>query len=371
MIYFDNASTTPPMQALRDLEIPFGNPSSPHGLGILAERAIADSRRQIADILSCHPSDVAFTSGGTESNNLAIIGFALANRRNSVKILAQSWAHPSILEPLRYVDSEGLAEVEILSAPLSKSMASKLTAEENLVLISQMNHETGDIFDVAGLAADFRRKNPHITVHVDGVQGFCKMPMDLYNVDMYSFSAHKIHGPAGVGGLMVRNTRLMPLLYGGGQERYYRSGTENVEGIIKMAYVIKNLHESQSAYHSQMCEIKSELSKIQDELPGVHVNCIGENTSPYILNLSFDGIKGEILVHLLSEKKIYASMGAACRSRKKEVSSLEAMGFTKERAQSAVRFSFSHMNTVAEACQVREAVAASVAQLRRVLGYRD
>jgi len=356
-IYFDNAATTSTLPFLT--AEPIGNPSSPHKLGLKAERKLSDAREDIAKILNCLPSEIIFTSGGTEANNIATIGFALANRRKEVTFLAQEWEHPSIIEPLKFIQEQGLGNVII--SP-SKEWTN-YNAPTLFAAISHVNNETGDIYDVAAIAQELKAKNPNTVVLVDGVQGFLKEPLNLTNIDMYSFSAHKCHGPTGVGGLMVKkNIRLTPLFHGGGQEYNKRSGTENVAGILHMTEIAKNIQPINPA-------IKSTLAELTTELPDVYINSQTNHTSNYILNMSFLGIKGEPLVHMLSERGIYASMGAACRSRKNTKTMLESMGFTQERANSAVRLSFSHLNTLEEARQAKEIIKDSVTQLRRMLGY--
>lgn len=357
-IYFDNAATTSE----------FGNPSSPHGIGIFAERSLIVARREMAELFGCLENEIIFTSGGTESNNLAIIGFALANRRQGLRAFAAPWEHPSVTEPLRFAHEMGIAETTIV--PHSEILNAK-TSGISLVSISHVSHETGDIFNVRELAETLKKDNPQTIVHVDGVQGFCKEELDLVGVDMYSFSGHKIHGASGVGGLFVRNgIRLLPILHGGGQENGIRAGTENVAGIMQTAATAKQLCATREENRNHVAAVKRELSRLLDELPDVFENSLCAKTSPYILNISFAGIKGETLVHLLSEKGVYASMGAACRSRKKQKSLLETMGFTKERAESAVRFSFSHKNTIEEAAATREIIVEFVSQMRRVLGRK-
>jgi cysteine desulfurase len=355
-IYFDNAATTPPLPFEDEC---FANPSSPHTAGIHAERALNTARAEITGLFSGIKDSqckMIFTSGGTESNNLALLGFALANRRQNISIFAEPWEHPSVTEPIRF-----LAEQQLASPALSSDKA-------DLVSMSHVLYETGDINDVPKIAELLKKENPKVIIHVDGVQGFCKEKSDMTNADMYTFSGHKIHG-AHVGGLLVcGGVRLVPLVYGGGQEFGIRSGTENIQGILQTARAAKILDSSREENRARVSAIKTELAKITEDLSDCVINSLGSETSPYILNISFLGIKGETLVHMLSEKGIYASMGAACRSRKKQKSVLELMGFSAERAQSAVRFSFSHLNTIEEAAAAKEIIISSVKQIRQVLG---
>jgi cysteine desulfurase len=357
-IYFDNAATTPHLPS-EACENALGNPSSPHELGIRAERTLNAARADFAGILGCGANEIIFTSGGTESNCLAILGFAYANRRKNTALSAKPWEHPSVTEPIKFAVEQGLAEESDSSRGV------------RLVSISHVLNETGDLQNISEIAAKLKSENPETIVHADGVQSFCKENINLANIDMFTFSGHKIHGATGFGGLFIRKgVRLVPLLHGGGQESGIRAGTENLRGAIQTAHAAKILNESREKNHAHVSAVKNELRGLLNEMPDVFENTLGAEVSPYILNLSFLGIKGETLVHLLSEKGIYASMGAACRSRKKQKTALEAMGFPPERAQSAVRFSFSHLNTVEEAVIVREIIIECVAQIRRVLGRR-
>jgi len=317
----------------------------------------------MAKILSCTPDEVTFTSGGTESNNLALIGHALASRRKDITFAAQPWEHPSVLEPLKYIKNQGLANVII--APYMEWS----NIEKNIVAtISQVNHETGDINDVPIIAAALKQNKKNVIVIVDGAQGFCKEELDLTNIDIYTFSGHKCHGPAGSGGLMVRNgVRLVPLQYGGEQECKLRPGTENVNGIVHMANSANLLWQNQKANHTHVKTIKEKLAELEVELPYTVINSSGNDVSPYILNMSFLGVKGEVLVRLLAEKGVYTSMGAACHSRKNTKSVLSAMGFPAKNADSAIRLSFSHLNTIGEAVLAKAKIIECVKELRRLI----
>jgi len=356
-IYFDNAATTPPLP-FTDATI-HANPSSPHALGLECERALTQARQDIAKILACNPNEITFTSGGTESNNLAIIGFALANRRRRVTFHAAPWEHPSILEPLKFIDEQGLGQTQI--APPNQW---EYGGDRQLIAISHINHETGDINDIDKIVSSQKRQST--TILVDGVQGFCKEDINITGVDMYTFSAHKTHGPTGVGGLVTQNTRIVPLLHGGGQENKKRAGTENVRGIIHMAQSAKVANKNKNVYHTHVKEIKTIISQLTNELPNTIINSQTSVTSPYILNISFLGIKGEVLVHMLSERGVYVATGAACHSRKKTKTTLEAMGMSREIANSVIRLSFSHLNTMHEAEAAKTIIADCVTQLRKL-----
>jgi len=356
VIYLDNAATTSTISLLKT----YHNPSSPHALGIKAERALRGARKMVTIALGTtgyipSPEEVIFTSGGTEANNLAILGYTLANQRHGASLDCAPQEHPSILAPIRFA-----YEREWASANGS--------CKAHLLSITHVNHETGDINDINTIAAAFKKENPGAVIHIDGAQGFCKEIINLQNIDMYSISGHKCHGPTGTGALWVKKgIRLTPLQYGGGQEDNMRPGTENVSAIIQFSEAAATLTQEMQNNHAHVANLKSILLSLQDNLPDVQVNSHSTNVSPYILNISFLGIKGEILVHALSEKGIYASMGAACNSRKRTPSTLETMGFTREVAQSAIRFSFSPYNTTDETTKAAEIVFDTVNHLRSVI----
>ena len=349
MIYFDNAATTPLCDSAREVLInhDFGNPSSPHMLGLAAERAIKKAARDIGSILSCSGEEIIFTSGGTESNNLGILGAAAAlkfarNRNLNIHILASNHEHPSVAEPLKYLSS--LQGYTVTFAEPS-SFKSHICDETAMICISQVSSETGDIFDI--------KKIFDGVIFVDGAQGFCKVAPPKY-ADIYSFSGHKIRGPMGAGGLMVKKgVRIQPLFYGGGQQQNLRPGTENVPGILAMAAAAKERQD-----HDKILRIKNILSDLGD------INQAAEQASPYILNMSFKGIRGETLTNLLSAKGVCVSMGAACQTGKKKLT-LVNMGFSKERAESAIRFSFSSANTEEEALQAKEIIKECLAELKK------
>jgi len=374
IIYFDNAATTPPLvehlsnhadcaEGSTESQFWFMNPSSPHLGGIKASRALEKSRDKIKNSAGFQSGEVVFTSGGTESNNIALLGHAIAQKKQGMSIFAEPWEHPSTLGPLKYINDEKLATVR-LGAYEDWSIPSKGTV---LITVSHVSHETGDVNDITRITDEVKRHNPEAIIHIDGAQGFCKETIHTCNVDMYSASAHKFHGPSGLGFLYLKKgIRLKPIFFGGSQEFGLSPGTESVGRITTLSNVIASMQSALNKNADAVMAIKSIMSSLASVIPDACINERSQNVSPYILNISFLGIKGEVLVHLLSEKGVYASMGAACRSRKKEKSALETMGFGKERAESSVRFSFSHLNTPEEANTACEIILDSVAKLRRV-----
>ncbi|MCL1998050.1 MAG: aminotransferase class V-fold PLP-dependent enzyme [Turicibacter sp.] len=352
MIYFDNAATTPLTAAARAiLTQDFYNPSAPHALGITAKRAFSGALKGLAEILSCRDDELLITSGGTESNNLGILGaaFALKARHNKrkLRILASLAEHPSVVEPLKF-----LASLPDFTVEFAHQKDWEFCPDTRLVCLTQVASETGDIFVF--------KKPQGVVLFVDGAQGFAKMPFDG-QADIYSFSGHKIGGLVGVGGLMIRKGIVVkPLMYGGGQQRKLRPGTENVAGATALLAAAR---ECLAADLAIIAEIRRILAALSEELPGVCVNQLSDSVSPYILNMSFLGIKGEVLVNALSQRGVCVSTGAACRALKKG-SALENMGFDRVRADSAVRFSFFHLNSVEEAERVGGVVKECVEGLR-------
>ena len=372
IIYFDNAATTPLCNSAREILLQdFANPSSPHALGLIAERAIKSAAKELSNILSCRSDEIIFTSGGTESNNLGILGAAFGlkaarGRNRPMHILATDQEHPSVTEPLGYLAS--LPGFSVTYAAPSKWEA-HICENTAMICITQVGSETGDIFDISLI----KKRFPETVVFVDGAQGFCKVDQQLTGIDIYAFSGHKIHGPMGIGGLMVRKEsglRLQPIIYGGGQQNRMRPGTENVSGILAMAASVKEqtYYKSkieQEQPHRHIKNIKNILITLEHELPDTYINQVTNNVSPYILNMSFLGVRGETLTSMLSDHSICVSMGTACRTNKK-ASALESMGFSRERAESAVRLSFSNMNTEKEALQAKEIIKSCVLALRKI-----
>jgi len=303
---------------------------------------------------------VIFTSGGTESNNIAVLGHVLQHIRQGTALASFPYEHPSILAPIAFAIARSWARGVGMDAIPPQGQV--------LVSVSHVNHETGDINDIAAISAQAKAANPNAIVLVDGAQGFSKEPIPAC-ANIYTFSGHKCHAPTGVGGLWVGSgVRLTPIQHGGGQENDYRPGTENVSAIVQMAGAVKDLCANMAVNSTHVSKIKAEIASLQNILPDVSVNSQGESTSPYILNMSFLGVKGEVLVHALSEKGLYVSMGAACRSRKRARPALQLMGYGAHIAESAIRLSFSHLNTLEEAHTACELIEAEVRRFRKMKG---
>ena len=357
-IYLDNAATTKPVKFKTKI---WGNPSSPHSMGIKAERKISEARERLALFLGVKPQEIYYTSGATESNNIAIQGL------NVDTIITEPWEHPAILEPVRAQQNKK----RIIIDDKKIWMHNMKEYGKCLVCLSHVNHETGDIHDINVLAQTIKEQNPEAIILIDAAQSMCKEVINLTDIDLLSFSGHKFHGPTGIGGLFKREgLHLSPIIFGGGQEKKLRPGTENIHAILHMdaALTAYNAANNRNEGHSEtrLKSLHDKLSKLTEDLPDTFLNHRTETKSAFIINLSFLGLKGETLVHMLSERGIYASMGAACNTRKNEKPALEAMGFPPERVSSAVRFSFSYTTYWDHIERAKPIIEDCVKSLRRV-----
>lgn len=362
-IYFDNAATTKPFPEVMDVVMSvamndYGNPSSKHMKGIEAEKHLRRAKDIISTRLKCKEKEIIFTSGATESNNLAILGATTAKMRAGKHIITSSVEHPSVREPflkleqLGYdvtflpVDKRGIVDLQVLKGSLRKDTV--------LVSVMQVNNETGVIQPLEEIGEIIKSFNSDIYFHVDAVQAFGKtvvIPKNM-NADLLSVSAHKFHGPKGVGFLYVKEgVRILPLMEGGGQQMKLRSGTENVPGIAGLAKAVEMIYREMSENLNKLAELREFFISGISEIEGITVNG-GELQvqAPHIVSATVEGVKSEVLLHALEERGIYISSGSACSSNKPGVSfALTAMGFSKEEADSTVRFSFSYANTKQEA----------------------
>lgn len=354
--YLDNSATTavtPEVAALaaRIMTEQFGNPSSLHRRGFWAERALTEARGQVAAVLRCRPEEVVFTSGGTESNNLALLGAARAARRRGNRIVTTAVEHHSVLAICRQLESEGF-EVAYVSPDAGGVITPESFAaacDEKTVLASCMmvNSETGALHDIPAIAAACRRKNPGILFHADCVQAFGRLEIApaRWGVQLVSVSGHKIHAPKGVGALYVaKGVRLLPPLYGSGQERGLRPGTENLPGICAMGLAAERMNARRVENAAHFTALRQKLITNLSQSPAVCINS-PEAAAPYIINLSVEGIRSEIMIHYLEQFEIYVSSGSACaKGERSHV--LTAMGLPEDRIDSAIRVSMT--DTTAE-----------------------
>ncbi|MDR1209868.1 MAG: cysteine desulfurase [Clostridiales bacterium] len=351
-IYFDAAATTRPCpEALSAAAgAPFGNPSSWHGLGIEADRAIARAAEVIAGMIGADPGEIVFTSGGTEANNTALLGFAARSRGKS--FLLPLGEHPSVAECAARLEKNGFRVIRAAPRPDGtvdpEAFALAVARGTDFAAAITVNNENGAVNDVAALAQAYKRANPLGMFHTDAVQAFGKTPLNVraMGVDTMSLSAHKIHGLKGCGALYIRKGVIVPpMLSGGAQQNGRRPGTENVPGIAAFAAAARKAAENMSETTRRVRAVRDYLAA---NLSGVTVNS-PENGSPYVLNVSFTGVRAEIMLNALSERGIYVSAGAACSPRTRHKSALRYFGLPPEITGSAIRFSFSGGNTLEEA----------------------
>lgn len=354
--YLDNSATTavtPEVAALaaRIMTEQYGNPSSLHRRGFWAERALTEARGQVAAVLRCRPEEIVFTSGGTESNNLALLGAARAARRRGNRIVTTAVEHHSVLAVCRQLESEGF-EVTYVSPDAGGVITPESFAaacDEKTVLASCMmvNSETGALHDIPAIAAACRRKNPGILFHADCVQAFGRLEIApaRWGVQLVSVSGHKIHAPKGVGALYVaKGVRLLPPLYGSGQERGLRPGTENLPGICAMGLAAERMNARRAENAAHFTALRQKLITNLSQSPAVCINS-PQAAAPYIINLSVEGIRSEIMIHYLEQFEIYVSSGSACaKGERSHV--LTAMGLPEDRIDSAIRVSMT--DTTAE-----------------------
>lgn len=378
MIYFDNSATTKPYpEVIHSFSKVsgeyYGNPSSLHGIGGQAERLLTQAREQMAALLKVNASEVYFTSGATESNNLAIKGTAFMHKGRGRHIIATCIEHPSVSSALVQLEQAGF-EVTFLPVDKKGTICIEDVEKEirpDTILLSAMyvNNEVGTIQPIEKIG-ELLKKFPKVLFHVDAVQAVGKVPFDLksWGVDMFSLSAHKFHGLKGTGTLFIREgVKIAPLNSGGGQERNLRSGTENTAGAVAMAKALRLTMERYQKDISSIREIQRELVHGLCEIEGISVHTSLGNAAPHIINFSMPWIKAETFIHALEEKGIYVSSTSACSSKRKKASkTLLAMGVTENLADKAIRISLSFDNTIKEAREFLAAVKQMVSQFRKV-----
>ncbi|MBO5153929.1 MAG: cysteine desulfurase [Eubacterium sp.] len=377
--YFDNSATTRCSDAAvalmqQVLLEDYGNPSSLHMKGVVAEKYIKTATEQIARILKVAEKEIIFTSGGTESNNLALIGVALANQRTGKHIISTSIEHASVYNPLIFLEEQGF-EVTYLPVDAQGMISLEALAEavrEDTILVSLMhvNNEIGTIEPIEDAAKLIHEKNPKTLIHVDAIQSFGKLRIypKRMGIDLLSVSGHKIHGPKGIGFLYVKDkTKIKPIIYGGGQQKNMRSGTENVAGIAGLGAAAEELYQDFDEKIERLYELRQYLVTGMQELEGTTVNgADGRDAAPHIVSVSFAGIRAEVLLHALEERGIYVSTGSACSSNHPAISgTLKAIGVKPELLDSTVRFSLSVESTRDEADYVLEQLAELLPMLRR------
>ncbi|SHH25252.1 cysteine desulfurase family protein [Tepidibacter thalassicus] len=381
-IYLDNSATTKSYREVVDKMIyalteEYGNPSSIHRKGVIVEREIKNVRNEIAKFLGVKEKEIFFTSGGTESNNTAIRGIAYANKRSGKHLITTKIEHPSVLNTFKDLESEGyvVTYLDVDDKGLIDFEEFKRALREDTILVSIMhvNNEVGSIQPVDKIGRYLSKLKRKVYFHVDAVQSFGKIEFkpSRYNIDLLSVSGHKIHGPKGIGFLYVKeNTKIKPILTGGGQESSFRSGTENVPGILGLGEAIRITMTNIKSNIENIKNLRELLLKeIKNNVDDIKVNSSDDGVC-HILNVSFLGIKGEILLHYLEEDNIYVSTGSACSSKKKGSHVLLSMGLSDKEIEGAIRFSLSCMNSEDEIKKVVKIVKMRVEELRNIINKR-
>ena len=374
MIYLDNAATTKPSQKAAEAMLmsveDFGNPSSLHGAGLRAEKLINGAKENFAKALGVDKKNIYFTSGGTEANNLAILGAADVMKRRGNRVITSKIEHPSVIEAFKKLEKDGFDVVYVGvnrdGAVNLDEFSEALTDDTVLVSIMHTNNETGVIQPVSDISRLAREKAKNCVIHCDCVQAFGKLPIKLeqLGVDAISISAHKIHGFKGCGALYTK-TRISPVIVGGEQQNEIRPGTENVGGILAFSAAL-----SECSFDADEMRRKRTLMKnlLSEKLDNIVINGSCENNSGSVLNVSFVGIKAEILLHSLERYEIYVSTGSACSSHKPQPSHvLTAMGASQKEIDGAIRISFSQNTTDSEIVYASEKIAEEVKNIRKYM----
>jgi len=377
MIYLDNSATTRVLPeaadaAFRAMTEQFYNSASAYPPAVETERAVEAARARLADAFGARPDEIVYTSGGTESNNMALFG-ALKSARGKRRVIVSAAEHPSVYEAARSLEGAPDTEVVFLGCRADgtadlDALDAALTADAAFVSIMHVNNEVGAVNDLAAVAALLKKRAPASVFHSDGVQAFCKLPFARPESALYSVSAHKFHAPKGVGALYVRaGVKFAGGQIGGGQERNLRSGTTNVPGILALDAALALYREHQAEWIANMRACKTRLADALLSVPDAVLNGPAvPDGAPQILNVSFPGVRGEVLVNALSERGVYVSTGSACSTHKKGKNRiLAAMGVSGARAEGALRFSLCPFNTPEEMDEAANILAEQVAFLRR------
>ena len=377
--YFDNSATTKVLDSVKDIVVKtmtedYGNPAAKHRKGMEAEQYIRDARKIIADTMKVQEKEILFTSGGSESNNMALIGAAWANQRAGKHIISTSIEHPSVYNPLGVLEELGF-EVTILPVDHDGHISLKELEEAirpDTILVSTMyvNNEVGAVEPVEEISKIIKAKNPSTLYHVDAIQAYGKYVIrpKKQGIDLLSVSSHKIHGPKGVGFLYIRNgVKIKPLIYGGGQQAGMRSGTENVPGVAGFGAAAKEMYTNHAEKVQKLIELKDYMTDRLGEIEGTVINSKkGEASAPQIVSVSFEGVRSEVLLHALEDKGVYVSSGSACSSSHPGISgTLKGIGVAQKLLDSTIRMSFGMFNTKEEVDYTIDVLKELVPVLRR------
>ncbi|MCQ2542914.1 MAG: cysteine desulfurase [Lachnospiraceae bacterium] len=359
--YLDNSATTKCFEnvveaVIDEMRVNYGNPSSMHLKGLDAEKKIKNATKIIASSLKCQEKEIIYTSGGTEADNMALIGVAKAYKRNGMHIITTMIEHAAILQTAKSLEEEGY---EVTYLPVDnrgivdlKALEEAIREDTILVSVMGVNNEIGTIEPLEEIAGIIKNKNPKTLFHVDAVQAYGKIKLNpkKMGIDLLSVSGHKIHAPKGIGFLYIsENVKMKPLINGGGQQRNLRSGTENVCGIVGIGTACEQIFKNFEEDNKRMRELRNYMLNLLSDIEGVSVNgADDEHSAPHIISVSVEKIRAEVLLHSLEEKGVYVSSGSACASNKPAISAtLQAIGVKKELLDSTIRFSFC-VNTTKE-----------------------
>lgn len=361
-VYLDNSATT---RCFNEVALlmhkimceDYGNPSSLHHKGVEAETYLRYANETFAKLLKVGEKEIFFTSGGTESDNIALIGAAMAGHRSGRHLITTPIEHPAVLQPMAYLEEQGF-EVTYLSVDRQgrislEELEQAIRPDTILVSIMYTNNEIGSLQPIVEAGALIKKRNPQTLFHVDAVQGFGKARIypKKMQIDMLSASGHKLHGPKGIGLLYLREgAKVNPIIYGGGQQRGMRSGTENLPGIAGFAKAAELVYENLEADVERMYTLRGKLTSMVNQIEDVQINgCPGREGAPHIVSLSVRGVRSEVLLHALEERGIYVSAGSACAAHKPQPSAtLKAIGVERELLESTIRFSLSCFTTEEE-----------------------
>lgn len=374
-VYFDNSATTRPYSEVIDSMVDamknyYGNPSSAYSLGLKAELKMNESRDIVAGTLNCDRDEIIFTSGGSESNNFLIRGFV----KSGGQVITSKIEHPSVLNTCKALEDKG---VEVIYLDVNSrgqvdlnQLDNSINKQTQVVSIMHTNNEIGTVQNIEAIGKLIKEKSSRVKFHVDAVQAYGKYNIDVKksNIDLLSASGHKIHGPRGIGIAYVRRGLLpTPLIYGGGQEKGFRSGTENLAAAAGFAKAAEKIYKNIEENFHRVSDIKEYFIKELKGIKGIKINSQGMEYSPYVLSVSFIGVRGEVLLHMLEEKGIYVSTGSACSAKSsKDSHVLEAIGLPKEELKGTIRFSFGDGNSKDEVDYTLEVLDKSLKFLRRV-----
>lgn len=366
-VYLDNSATTRVFPEVAELMtqimcMDYGNPASLHTKGVQAEQYVRYAKETLSKILKVTEKEIFFTSGGTESDNLALIGGALANRRSGNHLITTQIEHPAVIQTMRYLETQGYRvtylPVNASGCIMLEDLSRAMSPDTVLVSIMHTNNEIGSLQPIAEAGAMIKRMKSNVLFHVDAVQGFGKFKIypKRMNIDMLSVSGHKIHGPKGIGMLYVEDkVKLQPIIYGGGQQQNLRSGTENVPGCAGLAKAAELIYSHLEEDCERMYHLKRAFIEGLCGMDGIRINGLlpgditGSKSAPHVVSVSIAGVRSEVLLHALEEKGIYVSAGSACAARKPQPSdTLKAIGLQSDLLHSTIRFSFSVYTTMEE-----------------------